>query len=338
MKRISFFAIAALAAVACGGTSGGDVASDPSANSPNPPAAPPAAPSASNAPSGTPLPTPPPSSTPLDYCTDVIGAGTTFLDRCCAADKTKKYVTDTAAILSMSVSQCNAVYGASAYKGRLVTGPNHVQCLGAGAAIAASGCTDFSQTIESIFFPDSPLYTACRGAYLGTQDIGAPCLLPEECKPGLACTGYVAPSDKDPGKEGTCGAPPALSQACGPAELDHVRFSVTSMFADHPECEPGARCDFGTCVARMPAGSTCFEPDECIEGTSCIVGVCTAGGQHGEGQACKEERDCAFPLECISKSGKCEAPKSAGGACDGNNKECAGFCDTNKCASICGSR
>jgi len=284
MKTITLLALAALLATACGS-------------------------STTNTSEASADPTQPASG---DFCADVLGTGRTIIDHCCASDRDKEPVTEASGILTLVTSACDATYGASTRKGRLVAGPNHVACLEAAAALGTSSCAEFSQDIEMLFFPNSPLYTACRGAWEGTQDNGAPCLYPEECKPGLACTGYVAPSDGDAGKEGTCGAPPALGKPCGPTEVDHVSFSVTPIFADHPECASGAHCDFGTCTAGDPP----------------VYG----GGK--EGSACNEERDCSFPLECVQNA--CTAPHAAGAPCDGN-KECNGWCNAGKCESVCGS-
>lgn len=307
MKKIDFlFGLVAFVA-ACGGSSETPTTTPaPSSNPTNPaPAQPPAA--------TNPPPPPVAAGGSFDFCTQVLGSGQTFLDRCCAADKGKDPVVQAGGFLALAMSQCDKIYGASASKGRLVPGPNHVQCLAAGATLGASSCTEFSQTIETLFFASSPLYTACRNAYQGMQDTGAPCLFPEECKAGLACTGYVAPSESDPGKEGTCGAPPAIGQTCGPAPVDHVYASIDSVFSEHPECAAGAHCEFGTCVAGDPP----------------------AYGRGKEGDKCAEERDCSFPLECMSNT--CTAPQAAGGKCTGN-KECNGYCDKGTCASVCGSR
>src|SRR5262249_49712764 len=162
----------------------------------------------------------------------------------------------------------------------------------------------------------------------GAGDVGAPCVLPDECKPGLACFGYVAPTDKSAGVDGTCGAPAAASQPCGAGEGDSgISINFPPFFGKHPECQPASMCT-GCCAPRSAEGGFGGFDDECVEGTRCILNKCTTGSPAGAGGACKEPSDCAYPLTCVrgnkADTGTCGTLLPAGSACT-SSKECEGL-------------
>lgn len=275
------------------------------------------------------------------FCTGVFDSLDTMIHQCCASDLERTPVQQLLEYGQLGKSSCEEIYGASAANGRLVASKNKAACDAAAAALATAACSDFKENIKEAFYSNSPLLAACASAYEGVQAAGAPCAVPDECKAGLACTGYVAAEDGRPGQDGTCMKPPPIGKPCGAAEVDGLTVELTPIFGEHPLCATGAYCDFGTCVAKKAAGKTCFTTKECIDGTRCNDGSCVVAGPVAEGGSCQERSDCAFPLECLNE--KCAAPGAAGAPCTAD-KDCSGECvkasgaSSGMCASICGSR
>lgn len=293
---------------------------------------------------------------PFDYCTHVFGGPVTAFARCCAAELDAGRNAQDLAELREVQDSCNATYATGAAAGRIAPSTNRAACLAAGDAVGGGSCLDIRTALASVFDPDGPVAATCQGAYVGTQDLNAPCFLPEECKPGLACVGYVVPGIAGIAyqpQEGKCATPPGVGQPCGAAKADAGTFtftvSVPPLFAAHPECVTGAYCNDGTCTARTANGDPCRGSEECIEGTRCYLGVCTTAGPSGDGGVCHNPNDCAYPLSCPltfltnDAGAACIYPGAAGATCT-RNRDCQGTCviagdaSTGTCASNCGSR
>jgi hypothetical protein len=145
---------------------------------------------------------------------------------------------------------------------------------------------------------------ACLGVVHGSLPAKSRCRSSLECVDGLRCHGM------GPTTAGTCEAPRAAGEACGPS-ID-VLATYTGQKGDesrHPECagaceqqkcvaqakkldaakidqpcprglcEEGARCIAGTCIAPKPEGAPCDVDRECIGG--CLKGAGEKSGKCG---------------------------------------------------------
>jgi hypothetical protein len=181
---------------------------------------------------------------------------------------------------------------------------------------------------------------ACDDTIDGRQKKGDPCREPWECEANLTCVGFTDT------KEGTCGDPPALGQACGEGQHDGISINVD--IGDHSSCAAGAHCVSGKCEARVKEGAGCATDDACMEGFACIVGKCAKRFRGAAGAACQRDDDCQSGLDCLGAPasavanpdpktlGKCTAERAAGEACK-DDTECKGTCENGKCVSLCGS-
>jgi hypothetical protein len=244
-------------------------------------------------------------------------------------------------------SNCDLLYTSAIARGRLVASSGQASCFDAiHAAFKDATCATWREVLAGALNERSPLLAACEGAYQGTGALGAPCEIPDECSEGLACFGYVSPTEKSAAVDGRCAAPAALSQPCGGGADDAgVRVTIGAFFGHHPDCAPGARCE-GTCAPRFAEGHTCGNDDGCIEGTRCILGSCSKGELVQPGGSCQVGSDCVSPLDCTTApgadAGTCGHLLSAGAACT-TNRECMGVCagtdgGGKQCVAYCGSQ
>jgi hypothetical protein len=129
-------------------------------------------------------------------------------------------------------------------------------------------------------------------------DVGAPCPLPDECKPGLYC--HIVP----PGPVGTCARASAAGDSCSMgAECAYPLFCNTNLKCQSPE----------------PAGSTCAYDADCVRGLACdSYGMtCKPVAWVGAGQACTNSvlKRCLVG-NCDILSGACPTVMADGQRCD----------------------
>ncbi len=268
------------------------------------------------------------------YCTHVEAAFDALLSRCCSAgERAEREPPDFAA---ERVARCRAHLG----RPRFIDRGSPACWAALDAVISGAACTTVGDAFGAVIW-DARIRAPCGSAYEGIADLGQPCLVHDECKPGLACVGYdVAAS---PPHEGRCAAPAAAGHTCGAAVSGG---NVVATFGAHPECAPDADCFDGACKPRLALGAKCVRYDEvCVDGAICIGQKCVAGAPGGPGTPCERPDNCIAPMMCNFSLGAprvCEGLLSAGRQCDFPG-ECAGTCSypdggPNVCVSLCGSR
>jgi hypothetical protein len=327
MRTFTLVSLSVFSLVACGGSE----ASSPSPPSPDG--------GADAAPTTT---DPGPDTDPGAFCAHIFGAMIATVDRCCAAPDDAAAFKAARDYLSQLKQGCDGLYTASIAKGRLVATDAQASCFAAAdAKITNAACTAWKDALGVGVAARSDVVALCAKAYAGTGDVGAPCALPDECKDGLSCAGYVAATSTTPAIDGKCVPPAALGQSCGAAKGDAgIAFNLSPTFGVHPACGSDGICG-GTCYPRVAEGKPCGDDDQCADGTRCLLGVCSRGQLANVGERCKEGGDCVFPLVCArpagADAGTC-APLGASGDSCASSKDCEGTCTNGKCASLCGSR
>jgi hypothetical protein len=176
----------------------------------------------------------------------------------------------------------------------------------------------------------------CANVFSGTVANAGACFVGSECTSGV-CSG--ADPTTSPCTAGTCMAAPAA-------------------VADGGDCSaPGSTCqgsdictyDYGTqgyeCQKTgIASGQGCVGPNQCADGSGCIITASTAGlsGTCGsllaDGATCDATKFLACPGSdyCDSTTTKCTKLVAPGGTCDPNQFNCVSFstCDaTNKCVT-----
>jgi len=277
-----------------------------------------------------------------EFCEKTYGPFIAALESCCTAED--KEVTDYSLVhglLSAHLQACRRELEASIEKGRVTFDEAAADaCYAAYADSYGPGkCSNVSVTD---ILPD-PSGTACRSVFVGVGAAGAPCMGDHECVDGLTCVGYTSDSD------GSCKAPPAVGEPCGPPP-DEGQDPSQVAFGNHPRCVSGARCDsfIGECVKAPAEGESCNAAsliNECAPPLECVNGKC-ASARVPEGGTCGKDSDCASGYYCERSSGasKCMKKKTAGSSCEGGpfELECFGRCDAplgreGQCKSVCGS-
>jgi hypothetical protein len=155
-------------------------------------------------------------------------------------------------------------------------GPSHdcaagISCLpDAAGKYTCSAGRDLGQSCTAIdlgggnSLPVSCRQGSCRLAANGTATCLLDAKLGEPCSPDLACeVGLV------------CDA--------GKCRASAVALGATCTFDGSYTCPEGARCasnpadtSRGTCVAWKKTGAPCADPDECEPGATCTGGTCVA--------------------------------------------------------------
>lgn len=277
------------------------------------------------------------------YCDRTFGVVVQALEQCCSEqDKALADYRFARDGVAANLPLCNAALASSIDKKRMTyDAAKGDACYAAYAErYAPSKCANVIQTYSD------PVGGACRQAFRGGGEEGAPCAGNHECVDGLTCVGHTTVAD------GTCKTPPALGEDCGPgrlsAEAGPVGPRTVLQFGRHPACVAGARCDALTrkCVLGAKLGEDCEEVD-CLEGLKCVNRFCAAA-LAAAGAPCEVGDDCAPGTFCERVDGGdlgiCSAKRAAGGACVGATfaAECRGRCDAaygqvGTCASFCGS-
>jgi hypothetical protein len=288
--------------------------------------------------------TTPPAGAAGDFCQKTLGVVVGALEACCTEqDKQTADYKFTGGIAAKLLPVCTSALEASVTKNRVLYRGNKADaCYAAYRTTYAPGkCENLTQTYAD------PAGTACREAFTGVGETGAPCMGDHECVEGLTCVGYTKIAD------GTCKAPPAIGEDCGPGRSDAGSSGSQSLeFGSHPACAAGARCDVITskCVKAAAEGEDCSSTDECGSSLApyCVRGRCGANGPGGEGATCLDDEDCTPDVYCSGTAGlegTCTKKKPAGGSCTGGTfvTECLGRCNASPgasgtCASFCGSR
>ncbi|MBX3213283.1 MAG: hypothetical protein KF850_14705 [Labilithrix sp.] len=284
--------------------------------------------------------TTPPATAAGDFCDKTVGVVVSALESCCTADDK---VTDeygvSHGLVSAVLPLCRSTLEASIAKARVLYRADAGEaCFAAYRSnYAPDQCANIMQT-----FAD-PSGSACRAAFAGVGEAGAPCLGDHECVDGLTCVGYTK------GADGACKPPPAIGEACGAARVDGGSSGVAVVkFGTHPACVGGARCVDGECAKAAADGESCTFSDDCAAPLECVLGKCGASGPGGAGARCLQSDDCAPDTFCERASGAgegtCTKRRSAGGSCTGAAfvTECIGRCDAEigapgTCVSFCGS-
>ena len=277
-----------------------------------------------------------------DFCQKTLGVLVSALDACCTpADKVTDDYKFIGGIASALLPVCTETLEASITKKRvLYRAAQGDACYAAYQATYAPGkCENITQTYSD------PAGTACREAFVGVGEAGAPCAGDHECVDGLTCVGYTNAAD------GACKAPPAIGEDCGPGRSEAGSSGTGTLeFGTHPSCAAGARCDVfdRKCVKAAASGEDCTSTEDCAASLSCVLGKCGSSGPGGAGAKCLQGDDCTPDLFCEGAApptqGTCAKKKPAGGTCTGGAfvTECAGRCDadpgkTGTCATFCGS-
>jgi hypothetical protein len=276
----------------------------------------------------------------VPFCGRVLGAPNRYYARCCnAAEQARLAQGET--LVSENVAWCKQFFGMAIARGRLVLDTSQeAQCYAYGDALANHACSAVQEPLDAIYRDEDPVRAACGGLYVGQGNVGAPCAVSDECKPGLTCLGYVFQA-----KDGTCAAPPGMGAACGPGMANGGTVTVNPLFGSHPECAQGYSCtDAHACAASAPDGGSCFFSSDCDPGEMCILGACRPHVPVGGG--CGVDTDCQLPLYCTvpgdGGTGTCEPRQSAGATCP-DNGACLGLCDlpdgaaTGTCIAFCGA-
>jgi hypothetical protein len=130
---------------------------------------------------------------------------------------------------------------------------------------------------------------ACQGTRDAAVCVSSQCDTQADVADDSACTsGIVADM---------CGLFPSVR--CTGA-VDQVAPACPTTCTGDSECDEGAHCDGGTCVADLPNGSPCDEASDCVS-AYCGNGFCCAGGD-----CCSRDSDCpssyARPSECLAAS------------------------------------
>jgi hypothetical protein len=147
----------------------------------------------------------------------------------------------------------------------------------------------------------------CAGMWVGQQPAGEPCGFDLEslvCAPGADCVLNFS----------LCGECRPLAQPGEPCGAN----------AAGATCGSDARCDDGTCVARIAAGVACGPDDRCVLGARCEAGRCRGPDHVDEGESCDQVRRCRYGLRCAS--GVCFKDALLGEACGGELACTTGYC------------
>ncbi len=285
--------------------------------------------------------TAPPRGAAGEFCQGTLGVIVSAFDSCCSAgDKETTDYMFMRGLVSELLPRCTSALEASIAKSRVLYRAAETDaCFAAYRTNYASGnCQSLTQTFAD---PSGP---SCREAFTGVGQAGAACAGDHECVDGLTCVGYTKDAD------GSCKAPPAIGEACGPGGDADAREPMTLAFGSHPACAPGARCDLvsSQCVKANGEGEACSSTDECSTSLHCVRKKCQAAGPGGEGAVCLDNEDCTPDSFCAGadgvSEGTCAKKRPAGGACTGAVfvTECSGRCDAElgsagACVSFCGS-
>ena len=204
-----------------------------------------------------------------------------------------------------------------------------------------SACTGQCQACAEAASPGT--CTAVNGAPRGTRTACAGAA--STC--GGSCSTSSPTECVYPGSSTTCG-----SATCASYTLLNNAPQCNSNGACSPAtqttCQTGTYCTAGSCVAQLPNGSSCQNPNQCQSGnctgsictnapksngaacgtgsecssTYCVDGVCCNAPCTGQCQACAEA---ASPGTCTAVNG---TPRGARPACNAATLTCAGSCST----------
>jgi len=183
------------------------------------------------------------------------------------------------------------------------------------AGAAGDACVDHRDCRPSLFCID--------GACALPRPAGGACGPDTDCQPGLRCL-----ADTCALPDGPCDAP----EACGTQATcvaSNARLCVPRVALGEPcggdDCDDGAWCDGGTCVALPAAGEACADGVRCAPGLACdpIEGSCAALPVLGEPCAMDERGPfvCAGELACLGDV--CGPLPTLGEACGSGDHACA---------------
>ena len=103
------------------------------------------------------------------------------------------------------------------------------------------------------------------------------------------------------------------------------------------DCDPGAHCDAGECLADRPAGQGCDEPSDCGEGLACVDGVCCTSACAGTCERCDLSGDgtCTALGRGQDPDQECAALSCAGWFAGWEGDTCAARADLPAAAVAC---
>ena len=164
------------------------------------------------------------------------------------------------------------------------------------------------------------------GVCIDQPAVGDLCLRDEDCG------SYVC--DWSTGK---CAAGAPYGEACAFTDPDHPVPGSESI-----RCQPPLACDTVKLKCTDPncaSGINCSSDSQCPAGVSCVMNHC--GPLREVGETCYQPDDCAdgtCVYDSVSMRQLCTAPKALGASCNGSPGECAsGYCgfDQTAMAEVC---
>lgn len=187
-----------------------------------------------------------------------------------------------------------------------------LRCLATGRAIldAASDCGAYRRLIRS-----EANHARCVGALRGAVAVGGRCVEDADC----ADRGGCVASDDPAVCYGTCAAPTACPQGCGPDERCAFDEALGES-ACVPLVGPGGACAHsGECAdERICDGGVCVEPHSVAQGERCDNRLACA-----DGTSCALGSDVCLPAQIIPSGSPCRTPASDSHC--GPGEVCAGL-------------
>ncbi len=182
-----------------------------------------------------------PTLTAEQFCSQVFGAAGRHLARHCSSeDKKQRAYQRLDKLASKPAERCVTLLGPSVKAGRLEL--YELKAKACAAVLEKTSWKDTMLTAELTRFPE------CRKLAAGTQAVGQPCRVSEECTPGLWCAGASATSD------GKCVTAAEVGGGC-----DQVRVALG---IPRRSCRRGAACAIPVGPPRYALGRLAHEPGE----------------------------------------------------------------------------
>jgi hypothetical protein len=146
-------------------------------------------------------------------------------------------------------------------------------CLRGDCCADAGDCAFGTYGIPSIC--DSA--ATCQGQRTDPACVDSECEVGDLVDDDSGCAGLTS---------NTCGPYPAVSCTAGAAQSPDQAALCDSDCTGDLECDPGAHCSGGVCVADGEAGDPCILTTECGAGLQCVDNVCCTSSCTGTCRAC----------------------------------------------------